>query len=246
MISRAKAKFIKSLQLKKFRKKEGAFIVEGAKSTLELLNADFRILMLLGTRDFIEKNQNLFVSGKFEVIEVTEKELVSMGSFQSNNECLAVAENKINTLHPFADELVLVLDDIRDPGNLGTIIRIADWYGILQIIASESSAELYNPKVLQASMGSFVRVNVYYTDLIAFFEDNKSLKVYGTFTEGNNIHQVDFSKKGALLIGNESKGINRILEPFIHEKITIPRYGEAESLNAAIATAIICDRVRNS
>ncbi len=245
MISRAKAKFIKSLQLKKFRKKEGAFIVEGAKSTLELLNADFRILMLLGTRDFIEKNQNLFVSGKFEVIEVTEKELVSMGSFQSNNECLVVAENKTNTLHPIMEEFILVLDDIRDPGNLGTIIRIADWYGILQIIASESSAELYNPKVLQASMGSFVRVNVYYTDLITFFEDNKSLKVYGTFTEGNNIHQVDFSKKGAILIGNESKGINRILEPFIHEKITIPRYGEAESLNAAIATAIICDRVRN-
>jgi RNA methyltransferase, TrmH family len=203
--------------------------------------------MLVATDDFLKKHGQKFLSKGCEVIEAAEKELPSLGYFKTNSDVLLVVKAKPNRLAPIsAEEYILVLDDIRDPGNMGTIIRIADWYGISQIVASNSSAELHNPKVLQASMGSFVRTNLFYTELDAFFNSQKELKVFGAMLDGANVHDVVFPKGGAILIGNESKGINEGLAPYIHEKISIPRYGKAESLNAAIATAVICDRMRGS
>jgi RNA methyltransferase, TrmH family len=247
MISRNKAKFIKSLQLKKFRKQEGAFVVEGTKSALEIINADYKILMLVATDDFLRKHGEKFSGSGIEIIEAAESELSSLGHFKTNSEILLVVKTKQFKLNPIkSGEYVLALDNIQDPGNMGTIIRIADWYGIDQIIASHTSAELYNPKVLQSSMGSFVRVNIFYTELEAFFGENRNLKVYGAVLEGKTLHDVVFSKGGAILIGNESIGINKQLMPYIHEKISIPKYGLAESLNAAIAAAVICDRMKIS
>jgi TrmH family RNA methyltransferase len=241
MLSKANVKYIKSLQVKKYRKQEQCFIVEGAKSVLELLNSDFEVLMLFGTQDFLK---NVSVPSNVELNEVTEKELDSLGEFQTNNAALAVAKFKDNSdLDISANEFGLVLDDIRDPGNLGTIIRTADWYGISKIIASTETADFYNPKVISATMGSFTRVNLFYTSLDEYLSKTK-LKVYGAYLGGKNVHDVDFGGTGLIVIGNESRGINPSLEKFISDKITIPRYGQAESLNAAIATAIICDNLR--
>ena len=159
---------------------------------------------------------------------------------------LAVARQKPNQPFPLAaNEFALVLDDLRDPGNLGTIIRTADWYGIAKIIASEETADVYGPKVISATMGSFTRVSIFYTDLATYLKDTPH-RVFGTYLDGTDVHTVDFGVGGLIVIGNESKGIAPPLEAFITDKITIPRYGLAESLNAGIATAVVCDNVRRS
>jgi TrmH family RNA methyltransferase len=137
----------------------------------------------------------------------------------------------------------LVLDDIRDPGNLGTIIRIADWYGIKSIICSETTAELFNPKTISASMGSIFRINVFRRDLESFFKEQSGIAVYGALLNGDNVHKTTFDKEAYVVIGNESNGIRETLLPFIEHPITIPKLGGAESLNAAMATAIICDNI---
>jgi TrmH family RNA methyltransferase len=136
-----------------------------------------------------------------------------------------------------------VLDDIRDPGNLGTIMRVADWYGINKIVASEETADVYNSKVIQSSMGSFTRVNIFYTDLGRYLSESTT-PVFGAFLDGENVHEINFGKGGLIIIGNEAKGISEAVEKFVTKRITIPRFGQAESLNAAIATAVICDNVR--
>jgi TrmH family RNA methyltransferase len=141
------------------------------------------------------------------------------------------------------EEFALVLDDIRDPGNLGTIIRTADWYGITRIIASSETADFYNSKVITSTMGSFTRVGIFYTTLEQYLAQS-TLPVFGAYLEGKNIHETRFGSGGLIVIGNESHGIRPELEKFITDKITIPRFGKAESLNAAIATAIICDSIR--
>jgi TrmH family RNA methyltransferase len=241
MLSKATIKFIKSLQVKKYRKQEQCFVVEGAKSIRELLASDFRIRMVIGTSDFL---QTITVPKSAEAIAVTEKELEGLGEFQSNNSAVAVAEIAPNdNIVPGKGEYALVLDDIRDPGNLGTIIRTADWYGMSSIICSEQTADFYNSKVISATMGSFVRVKAYYTDLAAYLSAT-TLPVYGAFLEGEDVHKISVGKRGGLiLIGSESHGISADLERFVTTKITIPRVGAAESLNAAIATAIICDNI---
>ncbi len=242
MLTKNNTKFIKSLQLKKFRQKEELFIVEGAKNTLELLNSSYKIKDLIVTEAFINKFSSEIKSAKIEPILVKEKELSALGSFKTNTDALAIAHEMEYPTYK-SKGFDLVLDDIRDPGNLGTIIRLADWYGIQNLICSETTAEFYNPKVISASMGSFFRVNLYRRDLKKFLSDNNSRKIYGALLEGKNVHKVEFAKDGLLLIGNESHGINSDLIPLISDKITIPRIGEAESLNAAMATAIICDNV---
>jgi RNA methyltransferase, TrmH family len=241
MLSKADIKYIKSLQIKKYRKEEQSFIVQGAKSVLELLSSDFEILSVFGTEDFLA---NVKHSNNVRVLKVSEKDLEAIGEFQSNNTAVAIAKIKPNTpLMPGPGEFALVLDDIRDPGNLGTIIRTADWYGIHKIIVSEETADVYNPKVISSTMGSFTRVSVFYTDLENYLSKSK-LKVYGTYLNGDDVHTLRFDTEGLIVIGNESHGINPKLEKFISNKITIPRYGKAESLNAGIATAIICDNLR--
>ena len=243
MLSKAKIKFIKSLQIKKYRKQEQCFIVEGAKSVRELLASDFQIVTLLGTSHFLA---DTFISKSIEVIEVSEKDLEGLGEFRSNDAAIAVARIKGNTIpNVNVDEFALVLDDIRDPGNLGTIIRTADWFGITKILASEETADFYNPKVVSATMGSFTRVAVGYTDLSVHLA-KCNLPVFGTYLDGTDIRDVDFGKGGLIVIGNESKGIARDLEKFVSQKVTIPRFGGAESLNAGMAAGILCFSIRNN
>jgi TrmH family RNA methyltransferase len=241
MLSKAKIKYIKSLQIKKYRKQEQSFIVQGAKSVQELIRSGFQVVTVLGTSEFlstVEQGVNA------EVIEVSAKDLSELSEFQTNDAALAVARMKPNRpLEVPTPGVAIVLDDIRDPGNLGTIIRTADWYGIHKIIASAETAEFYNPKVISATMGSFARVEVFYTELPAYLS-NVNHKVYGAYLDGTDVHTVNFGDGGLMVIGNESRGISPELEKFITNKITIPRYGHAESLNAAIATAIICDNMR--
>jgi TrmH family RNA methyltransferase len=240
MISKAQLKFIKSLQIKKYRKQEQCFLVEGAKSVQELVGSDFEVKLIAGTAEFLS-------AGKWsgiDIIEVSEKELQSLGEFQSNNGAVAVAEMKANEpLTIKADEFAIMLDDIRDPGNLGTIIRTADWYGIDKIIASNETADFYNSKVITSTMGSFTRVKLYYTDLEDYLASNKQ-RVFGAYLDGKSVYSADFGKGGIILIGSESHGISPKLEKFVSDKITIPRVGKAESLNAGIATAVILDNLR--
>lgn len=241
MISKAKVKHIKALQVKKYRKEHQCFVVEGAKSVVELLNSNFEVLWVAATDAFIHAEQKLLTKRGVEVVSATGAELVAAGSFQTNDGALAIARIKPNrapVLKPY--ELALVLDDIRDPGNLGTIIRTADWYGVTHIIASAETADLYNSKVITATMGSFSRVEVFYTNLVEFVTTYGG-PVYGAFMDGVDVHQINFSKGGLLVIGNEASGISRAVTQRITQPITIPRVGKAESLNAAIATGIILD-----
>jgi RNA methyltransferase, TrmH family len=242
MLSKADIRYIKSLQVKKYRKQEQCFIVEGAKSVQELLQSDFHMVMLLATPQFLASTE---IGVNYRIEEVSETELEGLGDFQTSTSAIAVARMKPNEPLTFKDdEFVLLLDDIRDPGNLGTILRTADWYGITKVVASSETADFYNPKVINSTMGSFTRSAIYYTDLIEFLKSIKGRPVYGAYLEGQNIHETVFAKGGFIVIGNESRGINDKLEAFISQKITIPKFGEAESLNAAIATAVILDNIR--
>ena len=241
MVSKANIKFIKSLQIKKYRKQEQCFIVEGAKSVLELLSSDFEPVLILGTQDFLK---NLPEGIQTEVIEASPKELEMVGEFQTNASGLVVAKMKKNVpINVPENEFALVLDDIRDPGNLGTIIRTADWYNIKHIIASEETADFYNSKVITSTMGSFTRTAIFYTNLEEYLSKVTG-PVMGAFLDGKSVHDFNFAGGGLLVIGNESRGISPPVEKFVSQRITIPRYGKAESLNAAIATAIICDNIR--
>lgn len=208
----------------------------------ELLQSDFHMVMLLATPEFLASTE---IGTNYRVEEVSEKDLEGLGDFQTSTSAIAVAKMKPNEPFTFfKDEFVLVLDDIRDPGNLGTILRTADWYGITKVIASSETADFYNPKVINSTMGSFTRSTIFYTDLVDFFKSIKGSAVYGAYLEGQNIYNTNFAKGGFIVIGNESRGINENLESYISQKITIPRFGEAESLNAAIATAVILDNIR--
>lgn len=243
MISKAKGKYIKSLQVKKYRKQEQCFVVEGRKSVAELIRSNYETILLLATRHFLSEFGPSLRYGT-EVVEVEASDLVGLGEFQSNDGALAVARMKPG--HPVdanRGEWLLAVDDIRDPGNLGTIIRTADWYGIRDIIASEHTAELYNPKVINASMGSFLRVNVYYTALAPYLS-SASAPVVGAFLDGEDIHDYKFGAAGILVIGNESNGISEEVAGLVGNRVTIQGFGRAESLNAGIATAVILDNIR--
>lgn len=240
MLSKAKIKLIRSLQIKKYRQQEQLFVVEGAKSVAELLKSDFAVEMILGTAEYLI---DLKVPSGL-AIEVKQQELESLGLFQSNESTLAVARMKPDqTFNPDPGEYVLALDDIRDPGNLGTIIRTADWYGITRIVASLETADCYNAKVISATMGSFTRVTMHYTDLPTYLAA-RSTRIFGAFLEGEDVHRATFNDGGIVVIGNESRGISDGVARYVTDRITIPRYGRAESLNAAIATAVICDNLR--
>jgi len=245
MVSKSKLKFIKSLQVKKYRKQEQSFMVEGAKSVAELLNSDFEVTWLAASEKFLRENEKPVHAKNVEAVNASEKELEQLSSFQTNDAAVAVARMKANTMPNLKDGFCLVLDDLRDPGNVGTIIRTADWYGIKNIIASEETADFYNPKTISATMGSFCRLNVFYTDLPTFLSGN-SLPVFGAFMNGADVHEMDFGKRGAIVIGNESNGISDQVAKLVSHRITIPKIGGAESLNAAIATGIILDNVFRS
>ena len=194
------------------------------------------------TEKFLHEYHHLELANQTYILS-TEKELISMGTFQSNEYALAIVKMQSKPLDISNLKVVIALDDVSDPGNLGTIIRIADWYGIDTIVASEDTADFYNPKVINASMGSFTRVSVHNMDLGSFFIANTTHRVYGAVLDGKNIHKIQFSSPLILFMGNESKGINSSWMKYIDEKITIPRIGQAESLNVAVSTAITCDNI---
>jgi TrmH family RNA methyltransferase len=244
MLTKARIKLIKSLHEKKYRNEYGLFLVEGEKSVNELLQSDFKIDYILASKDFYTENSKLIDSKATEHDIVETKEIENVTSLQTNNSALAVVYQKENiSFDIYSDEIVLVLDDIRDPGNLGTIIRIADWYGIKKITASESTVDQYNNKTISASKGSFTRVQMFYTDLAKFLESVKA-PVLGTFMKGENVHTFDFPRGGILVMGNESNGISKDVEKYITSKITIPSFGDTESLNVGIATAVAVDNWR--
>ncbi len=242
MISKQLAKFVKSLKLKKYRNKASAFVVEGAKNVSEVLNSKFEIQHLFITEKYL-REFGTSIPSTLSFTFCTEKELINLGTFQSNEYALAVVKMYQTAISLESDKIILALDDISDPGNLGTIIRIADWYGIKNIVASQETADFYNPKVISASMGSFTRVNITYTDMALFFNKHPLFRVYGAFLEGNSIHRFTPQFPAAILLGSESNGIRPDLYSFCHEKITIPRFGHAESLNVAVSAAVICDNL---
>jgi len=241
MFTKNQSKLIKSLQEKKNRVELGLFLVEGEKSVSELLNSDFEIDFILTTTEFFDKYGEKIreKSNSYEI--VNQFDLEKVGTFATNDSALAVVKQKTNTSFKIQkDEIVIALDEIKDPGNLGTIIRIADWYGIKNIVASKETVDFYNPKVITATKGSFSRVNMFYTDLTNFLSAQK-IPILGAFLNGESVHETKFPPSGIIVMGNESNGVNNEIEKLITKKITIPSYGKAESLNVAIATAIVLD-----
>jgi TrmH family RNA methyltransferase len=244
MLSKNQIKYINALQQKKFRQEYQSFVVEGAKSVVELLSSDFELESLYVTEDFYKETKPLLDKQPLRAEIVGQAELEKAGTFSSNNAALAVVKMKANQELLLNDtEYALVLDEIRDPGNLGTIIRIADWYGIQKIICSEGTVDLYNPKVISSTMGSFTRVSLFYTDLVKYLKGQQKT-IYGAFLDSENVHTLNFAPSGYIIIGNEANGISEAVEKVVTHKITIPRFGGAESLNAGIATAVICDNLR--
>ena len=242
-LSKAKSKFIKSLHFKKSRLEEGQFIIEGRKNIFEVLNSDYEVSMLVLTEEFLSEVINNMARSTAAVYTTTERTLIEIGTFKTNDTGLAIVRTKPNRL--IQSDQNICLDDIRDPGNLGTIIRIADWFGIRQIICSQESADCYNPKVINSTMGSFFRVNLFYTALKDYIKSSKAVNV-GAFMSGQNLNQFEFPKKTNLIIGNESNGIHPVIEALVDHKISIAKRGTAESLNAAVATGIICHQWKSS
>ena len=248
MISKNKIKYIRSLELKKNRNKEGKFVAEGHKVVDDLLvlqPAD----LIVATGEWLK---GMHFPAQTEVIEVTEEELKKVSFLQHPQQVLAVfkqatsGDYSINT-----NELNLALDGVQDPGNLGTIIRIADWFGITHIYCSQDTADVYNPKVVQATMGSIARVKVEYGDLLGLVESlPDDVPVYGTLLDGDNIYQQTLESRGLIVMGNEGKGISPALAKKVNHKLLIPNFPEgratADSLNVAIATAITCSEFRRN
>lgn len=241
MLQKSLAKFIKSLQLKKYRKSEQSFIVEGKKSVEEVLNSDYRISHLLGTAAYLE-NTSSKSNNVEQTIQVSSRELNQVGNLKNNNEVLAVVRMKQEGEPVLSGKITLLLDDLNDPGNLGTIIRIADWYGIKEVICSDNTVDIYNPKVISSTKGSFTRVNTFYKNLETFIPESK-LPLYGADLSGESVHTFKPIFPCMLIVGNEANGIRVELEKLLTTRITIPAYGSAESLNAAIATAVVCDNL---
>lgn len=233
MISKNEVKYIQSLFLKKNRDAAGVFIAETPKLIDELLQTDFIVTKIYTTKALPLYYQNP------EVITVSDEELQRISNLQTAHQAVAIVQQKKDTKAELqAQQLNLVLDGIQDPGNMGTIMRIADWFGINNIIASHDTVEIYNPKVVQATMGSIARVNVSYANLIDVLQQ-APMPLFGALLLGKSIYETPKPKEAALIIGNEAKGIRDNILPFITNAITIPRIGKAESLNAAVATGII-------
>lgn len=245
MISKAKIRYINSLSQKKFRNKDSVFVAEGPKVVGDLL-AKYSPKILVHTEEWMCP----FSIEDCEDYIVSNEELRKISFLQHPQEILAVfyQSNNENSIS-VEDDLVLALDGVQDPGNMGTIIRIADWFGITQIICSYDTVDVYNPKVVQATMGSIAHVNIKYVDLLSFLKQiPNQIPVYGTFLDGEDIYQKDLQRNGVIIMGNEGNGIKPSIATLINERLLIPNFNKeqknADSLNVAIATAITCSEFR--
>lgn len=241
MVSKNQIKRITSLHQKKYRTASGLFIAEGRKVISELLRAGFSLDVLFVSSDAFP---DVPAEKRFSA---TEADLRKMSALSAASDCLAVFAMKPEI--PLREEgLIVALDDIRDPGNLGTIIRLCDWFGVTGIVCSEATADLYNPKVVQATMGSLARVSVHYLDLPEFLSRTQ-LPVFGTFMDGKNVYKTELPSNAILLMGNEANGISQAAEKRCIHRISIPRFGNTqltESLNVATATAIFLSEWRRN
>lgn len=240
MLSKNQIRFITNLKQKKFRNEYQLFIVEGIKGVEELVNSELTLEHLYTT-----KALNLPINPE-NVTLISENELKKISSLTTPNTCLAIFKQKKTEEIP-ANGLILALDDVRDPGNLGTIIRLCDWFGIRHLLCSPNTVDMYNPKVVQSTMGSITRVNIVYDALPAYLKSG--LPIFGTFMDGKNIYQQNLPNEGIIVMGNEANGISEEIENLIKERIAIPRFGEiqqTESLNVATATAIILSEFRRN
>lgn len=241
MLSSNEIKHINALKIKKYRNKYDEFIAEGKKVIQELIQNGFNCKKIylsesnLHTFDFLNNTEHKTIS---------EAEFKKISNQKSPSNSLAIFEKPKYHLPDKIDNWIIALDDIQDPGNLGTIIRIADWFGIETIVCSDNCVDAFNSKTIQASMASIANVKIIETDLESFFKNNASISVFGATLHGENYNTINFPQKGILLIGNEGKGINQTLYPFIHQAITIPKLGKAESLNAAIATSLLIAKIK--
>ncbi len=236
MLSKQQVSFIRSLHQKKFRQMYGKFLVEGDKLVRELLTSHFKVDAIFG----IEAWQHTADLKNVPFFAVTEAELAKISTHEAPNQVVAVAyvPTPKNGLQ-LEDALYIACDNLNDPGNAGTIIRTADWFGIKQVLFSENSVDVYNPKVVSSAKGSLFRVGCTYTDLATLFTANPQLPVYGTFMDGSDIYKAPLTKSGIILIGNEANGISVELQPLVTHRIAIPNFGNAESLNAAMAAGIV-------
>ena len=247
MISKAKIKYIHQLEQKKSRRQEGVFVAEGPKVVSDLLNTT-PAQLVIATQQWLDNNH---LAPDTEYIVATEEELRKVSFLQHPQQVVAVFKQMTTpqNLPSAENELVLALDGVQDPGNMGTIVRIADWFGIGNIVCSQDTADIYNPKVVQATMGSIARVNVTYTDLVAYlYKQTADTPIYGTLLDGNNIYKEVLSANGIIVMGNEGKGISEQIRTKVNRRLLIPNYPlgrpTADSLNVAIATAITCSEFR--
>jgi TrmH family RNA methyltransferase len=251
MLTKNTIKLIRSLELKKFRTRENSFVAEGPKVVGDLL-AVMRPKLVIATSQWISENNTKGI----DVETVSEDELSRISFLQHPQQVLAVFpmpsyDESIDYTKELKGKLTLALDSVQDPGNLGTIIRIADWFGIETILCSHETADAYNPKVIQATMGSIARIRIIYTDLTKTLEAIASeMPIYGTFLDGENIHSRQLPQEAVIVMGNEGKGISQDVARLVTDRVLIPNYPEgrptADSLNVAIATAITCAEFRRN
>lgn len=246
MLSKSQIKYIQSLKDKKGRAEHGVFVAEGNKMVTELLYS-MPCKLLLATTNYLQRVEIPFVE---EVIEVSENELHRASFLKTPQEVLglfAIPEHLSESID-WKNHLSLMLDGIQDPGNLGTIIRLADWYGIEHILCSEDTADCFNPKVVQATMGALARVKLHYCDLSRWLESHKEIPVFGTFLDGDNIYSKQLTRNGVIVMGNEGNGIRADVEKYITQRLYIPNFPadrkSSESLNVSVATAIVCAEFR--
>ncbi|UZO82548.1 RNA methyltransferase [Aquimarina sp. ERC-38] len=241
MVSKNQKKLIKSLAFKKYRKQHGLFIAEGVKLINELLQQELQVQAIYTI------NPALFSQVTATVVTVTEQELQSLSFLKKSQQALALFYAPEYNLQK-QPEVLLTLDDVQDPGNLGTLIRLCDWFGIKDVVCSLHTVDAYNPKVVQATMGSIGRVRVFYKELSGFFQTlSEDTEVYGTFMEGTSIYKTRFQKPSVFILGNEGKGISDTVSKWVTQRITIPKYdrnNQVESLNVATAGAILLNEFR--
>lgn len=244
MLSKSQIRFINALHQKKARKEEGLFIAEGIKSVTEFLQSDYIVDTVFYIPDAAAKMAKFLRNIK--AVEISREELKKISILTTPQDVLALIripeKVKINPAD-FKNTFTLVLDGIQDPGNFGTIIRSADWFGFPAVICSEDTVEAYNPKAVQAAMGSLSRMKVHYTNLPDFFKQS-TLPVFQALLNGKSIYETDFGNEGFVVIGNEGNGISRSAQEIPHISVTIPAFGNAESLNAAIAASLFCYEIK--